>query len=74
MQTSATSGKILNVTIKNDCTRVVMGASPMTMTTFTVDKKSATSTLLIQGSIAGWGNYSGDMTQGWKLGTSAEAI
>lgn len=75
-QTSAAvSGKIVNVTMKNDCTRVVLSAAQsVTMTTFTVDKKQANSTLLIQGSISGHGNYSGEMTQGWKIGTSTEAV
>jgi hypothetical protein len=66
---STTSGVVRNVTIQTSATRRVLSdASNILMESFTVDKKSPTSTLLIQGTISGWGNYSGDMQQSWRLG------
>ncbi|MCA2982050.1 MAG: hypothetical protein INH41_22005 [Myxococcaceae bacterium] len=44
------------------------------METFTVDKRSPTSFLLIDGTISGWGAYSGDMQQGWRFGSAPEVL
>jgi hypothetical protein len=67
--------KIVNVTVQQNSTRTLLPtSSSIIMESFIVDKKSSSSLLLIQGTISGFGAYSGAMTQGWKYGNSAEVI
>ena len=69
------SGKVINVTFQvNSTRRVLSGAASITMESFTVNKKSPTSALLIQGSISGKNDHSGSMNQGWKYGAGTEVI
>jgi hypothetical protein len=67
------AAQVVNVTTFVSSTRVVMpDAATITMESFTVDKKSPTSNLLIEGTISGWADASGSMTQGWRLGSGTE--
>lgn len=67
--------RILDVTIHQDATRVVLPiACSITLESFLYNKVSSTSILMIEGSIAAWGNASGSMNQGWRLGTGTEVI
>jgi hypothetical protein len=43
-------------------------AASIVLESFTVDKKSPTSILIIDGVISGWGANAGVMQQGWKYG------
>jgi len=70
---SADNGRVLGVTTYTNSTRQVLSIlADITMASFSVEKKSSTSVLVIQGSMAGWGNYSGLAQQGWKLGSGTE--
>ena len=68
-------GKIVNFFVHQNAARTSLptGAS-ITLESFLYDKKSPTSFLVIQGTISGFGAHAGSMMQGWKLGTSAEAL
>jgi hypothetical protein len=70
---SSKAGKVLNVTTYTNSTRQALtAASSITMASFTVNKLSSTSTLVIHGSISGHDEYSGSLQQGWKLGSGTE--
>lgn len=70
-----TSGSIVNVTTRVNATRTPLAtASVHTLESFTVDKKSPTSYLFIQGTLSGWGNHSGSIQQGWRYGSGAEVL
>jgi hypothetical protein len=67
--------KIRNVTVRENATRQPLSDATLhVLEQFTVDKKSPTSILLIQGTVSGFGNYSGSMQQGWRLGTGTEVL
>ncbi|MBI4569808.1 MAG: hypothetical protein HY719_15555 [Planctomycetes bacterium] len=69
------SGKVINMIYREDATRVVLSAAAsIQMESFTVDKKSSTSNLVIQGTICGFGDYSGSMNGGWKYGSGTEIV
>ncbi len=69
------TSKIVNVTVYQDSTRVALSdAASIVFETISVTKKSTTSNLLIEGTLAGFGNYSGAMTGAWKYGAGAEVI
>lgn len=71
----AFSGKVINVTYRVNNTRTVLASAASTvMESFTVNKKSATSLLIIQGTICGYGPFSGMLQQGWKLGAGTEVL
>jgi hypothetical protein len=71
--TSYETGDVVSKTAYQTCTRTALAtSSSITMASFTVNKKISASTLLIEGSISGHGNYSGALTQGWKYGSGAE--
>lgn len=66
---------IIGVTVFESATRKSLGgAASIVMESFTVNKKSPTSILLIEGSISGHTNASGSMQQGWKLGSGTEVL
>jgi hypothetical protein len=54
--------------------RVLPITNSIQMESFTVDKKSSTSILMVQGTISGFGNYSGSMQQGWRFGSNPEVL
>lgn len=54
--------------------QALVDTNSVNLASFTVDKKSPSSFLLIDGTISGRGNYSGDMQQGWKYGNGAEVL
>ena len=65
--------KVLNVTTYINSTRQALTAAPsITMASFTVNKLSSTSKLVIHGGISGHDEYSGSMQQAWKLGSGTE--
>ncbi|MBI5493785.1 MAG: hypothetical protein HY904_02095 [Deltaproteobacteria bacterium] len=67
--------QILNLTLHaNSTRRALPGSASHQMESFTVDKKSPTSLLLIEGTISGFGDASGSMTQAWKLGSGTEVV
>jgi len=69
------SGTIINVTTHTNSTRRSMpSTNSITMETFAVEKRSPTSILLIQGTVSGHGNASGDMQQGWRWGSNPEFL
>lgn len=70
------SGKVIGVTYRVNSTRtpLLTGPSSITMESITVDKKSSTSILVIQGTVSGFGNYSGITQQGWKYGAGTEVL
>jgi hypothetical protein len=72
----ATRRGSLNVTNRVNSTRTALptNTASITMESFTVDKKSPTSILLIEGAISGWGTHAGAMTQGWRLGNGVETV
>ncbi len=71
--TAGNGGKIVNVTVRENSSRFSIGVSPsITLESFTIDKKSPTSFLLIQGTISGKGRFSSNLTQGWKYGSGTE--
>jgi hypothetical protein len=66
---------IINITTRVNNTRAALSVgNSLTMESFVVDKKSPTSYLLIDGAVAGYGNYSGSMQQGWRLGSGTEVL
>jgi len=66
---------IINITIyENDERFVTTAGSPIELDSFGVDKKSSTSILLINGTIAGYGGNSGTMTQRWEYGVDSSVI
>ena len=68
-------GKVLKLTVRKNGTRVALGvATTHTLESFTVDKTSATSMLVIQGSFAGWGVGNESYQQTWQYGAGAEEI
>ena len=70
---TAENGRVLDVTTYTSGTRQAFSASAsLTMASFTVNKLSSTSTLVIQGTMSGANEYSGHMQQGWKLGSGTE--
>ena len=42
------------------------------MASFTVNKLSSTSTLIVNGTLSGTGEHAGQLQQGWKLGSGTE--
>ncbi len=65
--------RVVNVTVHQSNTRrALSAASSITLEDFVVEKKSPTSMLLIQGTISGHGDASGDMQQGWQYGSGSE--
>jgi hypothetical protein len=71
----ASASRVVNVTTHVSNTRAsVPDFSSRVFETISVTKVSATSYLLIQGTISGKGNYSGDLQQGWKFGTAPEVM
>ena len=70
---TAINGRVLDVTTYTNSTRQALPtSSSITMASFTVNKLSSTSTLVIQGTMSGANEYSGQMQQGWKLGSGTE--
>jgi len=70
---SVNLGKVLSVTTFVNATRQALTAAPsITLASFTVNKLSSTSKLVIHGSISGHDEYSGSMQQAWKLGSGTE--
>ncbi len=68
-------GNILGVTFYSDNARVALGLSgSVTLETLSVNKVSPTSTLLIEGTLSGYGDYSGAMTQQWQCVTTTGTI
>lgn len=66
-------GRVLNVTIHtNNIRRQLFDSDSISLETFSVDKLSPTSTLLIQATISAQRSYSGSMMQGWQYGTGTE--
>jgi hypothetical protein len=69
------TGVVVGVTTHVSSTRRVLPVtSNILMESFAVDKKSSTSVLIVQGTISGWGNYSGSMQQGWRYGSNPEVL
>ena len=61
--------KIINLTThENGVRRVLTPGLSIEMESFIVNKKSPTSTLLIQGTISGWKGHAGNMQQQWQYG------
>lgn len=70
---TAVNGRVLDVTTYINSTRQALPtSSSITMASFTVNKLSSTSTLVIQGTMSGANEYSGHVQQGWKLGSGTE--
>ena len=70
---TAINGRVLDVTTYTDSTRQALPISTsVTMASFTVNKLSSTSTLVIQGTMSGTGEHAGHLQQGWKLGSGTE--
>ena len=70
---TAINGRVLDVTTYTSGTRQAFAASAsLTMASFTVNKLSSTSTLVIHGTMSGRGEHAGDIQQGWKLGSGTE--
>ena len=70
---TAINGRVLDVTTYTDSTRQALPISTsVTMASFTVNKLSSTSTLVIQGTMSGKGEHAGHLQQGWKLGSGTE--
>lgn len=68
-------GKIINVTIHTNSTRMALPFSASTdLESFTVDKKRTDSVLLIQGTISAYDVTGRTMQQGWKLGGGTEVL
>jgi len=68
------AGSVINVTTYTNNTRQALSAAPsIVMASFALNKKSSTSTLVIQGSISGHTPAAGALIQGWKLGSGTEA-
>lgn len=66
---------IVNVTVHvSNTQRAIAPSASISMESFSVDKKSPTSILLVEGTISGHGNASGSMTQGWTYGDGTEVI
>ena len=66
---------IVNITIHENCTRLPLGTgSSIVLETFQIEKKAADTVFLIEGTISGYGNNAGSMTQGWKYGDGDEVI
>ncbi|MBN2440725.1 MAG: hypothetical protein JXJ04_05250 [Spirochaetales bacterium] len=74
-QTPEPQPGIGNITIHENCVRLALGlGSSIVLETFQVDKKAEDTIFLIEGTISGYGGYSGSMTQGWKYGDGDEVI
>ena len=70
---SAINGRVLDVTTHIESTRTAFSAAAsITMASFTVNKLSSTSTLVIHGTMSGRNEHAGDLQQGWKLGSGTE--
>ena len=70
---SAVNGRVLDVTTYTSGTRQAFAASAsLTMASFSVNKLSSTSTLVIHGTMSGRGENAGHVQQGWKLGSGTE--
>jgi len=70
---TAINGRVLDVTTYIDSTRQALPiGTSVTMASFTVNKLSSTSTLVIQGTMSGVGEHAGHLQQGWKLGSGTE--
>ena len=68
-------GNITNITIhENDERFVTTAGSPIELDSFGVDKKSPTSILLINGTIAGFSGNTGTMMQRWEYGVESSVI
>lgn len=66
---------VVNVTVHENVVRRQLTASAsIELERFTVDKKSATSTLLIQGTISARGGDAGDFAQEWRYGTGVRVL
>lgn len=64
---------VLNVTTRELATRTALSnAANITIDSFTVNKVSPTSILVVHGNISGWGAVSGSMSQVWKLGSGVD--
>lgn len=69
------TGAVVNVTTHVGSSRRVLPiTNNIQMESFSVDKKSPTSILVVQGTVSGWGNYSGSMQQGWRYGSHPEVL
>ena len=70
---TAENGRVLDVTTYTSNTRQAFApAASLTMASFTVNKLSSTSTLVIHGTMSGRGEHAGDIQAGWKLGSGTE--
>lgn len=70
LQQDLPAGAVRQVRVfENSTRRVLPLSSKIDMETFTFTPKSVNSTLLIQGSISGFGGYSRDLQQVWKFGS-----
>jgi hypothetical protein len=66
---AAATGQIVNVTLQRNCTRrTISNATSIELERFTVDKKIANSTLLVEGAISGWNHASGSLVTEWSWG------
>lgn len=73
--TETVSGKVIGVTYHVSGTRTVLSpTASIAMESFTVNKRSPTSILIVQGTLSGRGNHAGDMQQGWKYGSGTEVM
>lgn len=71
---SLESGRVVGVTTFRDCTRLVVPTTAQyNLAQFSVNKKSSTSRLLIQGVVSGKNNASGSMQQEWIYGSTTVA-
>jgi hypothetical protein len=67
--------KFVNVTTHVGNTRTVLMAAPqLVLETFTVDKRSPTSILIVEGAISAFGSSASGMQQGWKYGGAPEIL
>lgn len=70
---SYVAGEIIAKTVFKNCTRTALATgSTFTMASFAVNKRVASSQLLMEATLAGFGDFSGSMTPGWKLGSGSE--
>ena len=74
-QPSTSVGNVVNVTTHVSNTPQAMGNfNSRVLETIPITKVSATSYLLVQGTLSGRGSYSGDLQQGWRYGSAPEVL
>jgi len=71
--TDGINGKVINVTVRKNGTRATLvNNTEHVLESFTVDKKSATSLLVIQGSFSAWFTGAQAFQQVWQFGAGVE--